>query len=151
MSPFAGYLGNLIRDAIGLGFIVGAAGGMVFALLRRNWVLGLLATAAVYAVAAAVDKGPRYLFAFGGYGLPVLLFGYLGLVVPARVLEARAGLRPIVGVLAGLALIGALMFAIRFTSRFGTWAPLLATGFVDVGLAVLLIGPGRAQRLGDRR
>jgi hypothetical protein len=97
-----------------------------------------------------VAEGPRFLFAFGGYGLPVLLLGYLGLVAPARVLEARAGLRPALGVLAGLAMTVALRFAISFTSRFGTWAPLWATGFVDLGLLVLLIGLGRAQPLNGR-
>ena len=145
MSPFAGVFWNLVRTATGLGFIVGTACGIVIALVRGNRMLGLLATLAVYAIATVVSEELRFLFRFGGYGAPVLLFGYLGCVVPARILGDRGGWRPVWGTLGGLGVVLALMLAIRFTSGLGEWAALEATCVVDAGWIALWIWEVRSR------
>jgi len=148
MSPFAGVFWNLVSTATGLGLIVGALGGIVFGLLGRHRLPGLLLTGAAFAIATAVSEGFRFLLRFGGYGLPVLLFGYLGFVVPADILEVRAGWRPVWGTLAGFGVVGALTLAIRYGPH-GEWAPLWATCVVDVGLILVWTFAGKPRRLDD--
>jgi hypothetical protein len=151
MSPFAGYFWNLVSTATGLGLMVGALGGIAFGLLGRRRLLGLLATCVAFAVATAVSEGFRFLFRFGGYGVPVVLFGYLGFVVPAHILEARAGWRPVWGTLTGIGVVAVLTLAIRFVGPHGEWVPLWKTCALDVGLVLLWIRERKAQRLSEPR
>lgn len=122
----------MIAGVMAVAVVVGAAGGVINGRLRGEFSLGAVVVAAAYVLLLMVlESWSTWRFAV--FGLLPLMLSFLTGSVTTRLLQTRAGLRPVLAMLAALG--GALLvgFSYLMLVRFG-WLELTDPGTAWVAL-----------------